>query len=163
MEIRQAQLDDSGALAKQMKTVVDEGRWLSTESDSTVEQLTERFRSSLEAGHILLVLEHQERILGAVGIHPTGIDGVHSLGMWILGEYRGHGWGRHLVETALDAARAAGVRKVVLEVFADNGRAIALYASSGFEVEGFRREHYPRQDGSLRSAILMAHFLHRGA
>ena len=32
----------------------------------------------------------------------------------------------------------------------------ALYATSGFEVEGLKRDRYRRKDGSLRSALLMA-------
>jgi hypothetical protein len=31
--------------------------------------------------------------------------------------------------------------------------------NSGFEIEGLRREHYLRLDGSLRSALIMARFL----
>jgi RimJ/RimL family protein N-acetyltransferase len=41
-------------------------------------------------------------------------------------------------------------------VWTDNARAIALYAATGFEVEGLRRDHYRRRDGRLRSALLMA-------
>ncbi len=79
--------------------------------------------------------------------------------MSILPEYRGKGWGRQLVDVAIEAARAEGIRKVELEVFPDNGRAFALYANSGFEIEGLRRDHYLRLDGSLRSALIMARFL----
>ena len=139
-----------------MKAVVDEGRWLATEGDRTVDQLTEMFRSGLEDGHILFVLAREDEIAGAVGIHPTSIEGVHSLGMSILSELRGQGWGRRLLEVALEEARARSIRKVELEVFPENGRAIALYASAGFEVEGFKRDHYLRRDGSLRSVVLMA-------
>jgi len=159
LQIRRAQAEDAAGLADQMRVVVDEGRWLATESDRSVEELTERFRSALGNEHILHVLEHDGRIVGAIGIHPTGVSGVHSLMMSILREFRGQGWGRRLIIEALDAAREADVRKVVLEVFPDNGTAISLYASSGFEIEGYKRDHYPRRDGSLRSAILMARFL----
>jgi [ribosomal protein S18]-alanine N-acetyltransferase len=34
----------------------------------------------------------------------------------------------------------------LVEVWTDNGRAIALYAAAGFEVEGLRRDHYRRRD-----------------
>jgi ribosomal protein S18 acetylase RimI-like enzyme len=160
VEVRRARVEDAGSYAEQMKTVVDEGRWLAAESDQTVEALTERFRTALADERILFVLEDAGRIVGAIAVHPTGVEGVDNLGMWILAELRGQGWGRRLLDTALDAARAAGVRKVVLEVFPENGRAIALYASSGFEIEGFKRDHYPRRDGGVRSAVVMARFLH---
>lgn len=44
-------------------------------------------------------------------------------------------------------------------VWPDNAPAIALYTAAGFEVEGERRHHYRRRDGSLRSALLMARSL----
>jgi ribosomal protein S18 acetylase RimI-like enzyme len=59
----------------------------------------------------------------------------------------------------LDEAQARGIRKVELEVFPDNGRAIALYAACGFEIEGLKRDRYPRLDGTYRSAVPMPCFL----
>ncbi|MEA2198517.1 MAG: hypothetical protein QOJ25_2568 [Solirubrobacteraceae bacterium] len=38
-------------------------------------------------------------------------------------------------------------------------RAIALYVSAGFEVEGLGRNHYLRRDGSRRSALIMARLI----
>ncbi len=146
-------------MARQMKAVADEGRWLATQSDRTVEDLTDRFCAALAEDHVLLVLEHDGRILGMLGLHPTGVADVYSLGMSLLEEFRGQGWGRRLIAAGLDAARSRGVAKIELEVFADNARALALYASEGFEIEGYRRDHYPRLDGSRRSAWLMAKFL----
>jgi len=54
---------------------------------------------------------------------------------------------------------SAPPHKVELEAWVDNARAIALYTSSGFEVEGIRRNHYRRKDGTLRSAMIMAKHL----
>jgi ribosomal protein S18 acetylase RimI-like enzyme len=159
MEIRRARVDDAAAIAEQTMVVANEGRWIATEGDRSVEELAERFRSGIEAGHIVFALVEGSRIVGAIGIHPTGVKGVHGLGMSILPQFRGRGWGQRLVDAALDAARHDGVRKVELEVFTDNGRAIGLYVRSGFEVEGVRRDHYTRLDGSLRSVVLMARFL----
>lgn len=159
MKIRRAEVGDEGQLARQMKAVADEGRWLAMESDRTVEDLTTMFRSSLKEGHIIFVLEDGAEFVGGIGVHPTSAKGVSDLGMSILPEYRGEGWGRQLVDVAIEAACAEGIRKIELEVFPDNGRAIALYANSGFEIEGLRRDHYLRLDGSLRSALIMARFL----
>jgi putative acetyltransferase len=64
-----------------------------------------------------------------------------------------------LLEAMADHARASGAHKLELEVWTDNARAIALYVSAGFEVEGLRRNHYRRRDGSLRSALIMARLL----
>ncbi|HTX32092.1 MAG TPA: GNAT family N-acetyltransferase [Solirubrobacteraceae bacterium] len=159
MQVRPARASDAVGWAEQIKAVADEGRWIATEGDRTVEDIAERFRSADAEDQIMLVLEDAGRIVGGIGIHPTGIEGVHTLGMSILKEFRGQGWGRQLVAAALQEARGRGIVKVVLEVWPDNGRAIALYASAGFEIEGYKRHHYPRLDGSRRSAVMMALFL----
>ncbi|MGI8595326.1 MAG: GNAT family N-acetyltransferase, partial [Solirubrobacteraceae bacterium] len=104
----------------------------------------------------LWVLEQDGRTVGGLGLHPAGAPGVATLGMAVLAEVRGHGGGRALLRAALDHAEGAGLHKVELEVFPDNGVAVALYAAHGFEVEGLRRRHYLRRDGTRRDVLLMA-------
>jgi putative acetyltransferase len=139
-----------------MKTVADEGRWLATPAGTPVEELTARFRWTLDQEDAcLLVLEEEGGVVGAIGLNPSGFPGVLSLGMWILPEWRGRGGGRMLVEAAIEA-RPADAHKIELEVWPDNEAAIALYRATGFEQEGVRRNHYRRRDGTLRSAVLMS-------
>jgi putative acetyltransferase len=83
--------------------------------------------------------------------------------MAILPEFRGRGRGRMLLDRALAHARDCGGHKLALEVWPENGRAIALYARAGFEVEGLRRDHYRRLDGRLRSSLMMARRLDRAS
>jgi RimJ/RimL family protein N-acetyltransferase len=156
MEVRAARSEDCAAIASGMKAVVDEGGWLATEPSTPVEDLEQRFRAAVEwDGHLLFVLEGDGEPVGSLGLHPSQAEGVLSLGMWILPPWRGRGGGRLLMEAAL-AALPPDVHKVELEVFPDNAAAIGLYRSFGFEQEGLRRDHYRREDGSLRSALLMA-------
>jgi RimJ/RimL family protein N-acetyltransferase len=156
MEVRAARSEDCPALARGMRSVVEEGRWLATEESTTVEELEQRFLASVEwDGFFLFVLEQDGEPIGSIGLRPTEADGVLSLGMWVLPQWRGRGGGRMLVEAAL-AARPPDVHKIELEVFPENEPAIALYRSFGFEREGLRRDHYRRKDGSLRSALIMA-------
>jgi len=72
---------------------------------------------------------------------------------------RGRGGGRALLRASLDRAQGAGFHKVELEVFPDNAAGVALYAAHGFEVEGLRRRHYLRRDGTRRDVLLMARLL----
>jgi len=50
-------------------------------------------------------------------------------------EYRGRGWGRRTMEFVEEAARAAGIRALHLEVVRENTKALELYRQLGF------REH----------------------
>lgn len=155
MQVRPATLDDCEPLARAMKAVAKEG-WLATEPSTPVEDIEQRFRAAVEwDGHLLFALEEEGELAGALGLHPTQVDGVLSLGMWLLPQHRGRGGGRLLMEAALNA-RPSEVHKIELEVFPDNEAAIGLYRSLAFEEEGLRRDHYRRLDGSLRSALIMA-------
>jgi putative acetyltransferase len=156
MEARPATLDDCAALARGMSSVVAEGRWLATEPATTIDDLEQRFRFSVESDeHLPFVLVEDGEVIGGLGMNPTHAPGVLALGMWVLPEWRGRGGGRMLAETAI-AARPADVHKIELDVFTDNGAAIGLYRALGFEQEGLRRDHYRREDGSLRSVLVMA-------
>ena len=121
----------------------------------------ERFRATIdgEDPDTVLVLEDGGEIVGHAGVNTTHAEGVLAFGMAILPAARGRGGGRALLEAVFEYARSRGAHKVELEVWPGNARAIALYASAGFEVEGLRRDHYRRRDGSLRSALLMARLL----
>ena len=162
MEVRPATIEDCAAIARGMKVVVDEGRWLATEPGASTEDLEQRFRASVEwDGHFVFVLEDDGEMAGAIGLHPSHAEGVLALGMWVLPEQRGRGGGRLLIDAALEA-RPPGAHKIELEVFPDNAAAIELYRSVGFEQEGLRRDHYRREDGTLRSALLMARLFDDG-
>jgi putative acetyltransferase len=139
--------------------VAQEGS-LGAEPPVDVEARARRFREWMaEGGHTASwVLEDGNLVLGYAGVRER-TTGVLHLGMAILPEGRGRGGGRALLDAMAEHARASGAHKLELEVWTDNARAIALYVSAGFEVEGMRRNHYRRRDGSLRSALVMARLL----
>ena len=162
MVVRSATVEDVEAMALIMAAVAEEGL-IGTEPPVDVEARAERFRAAIETHGpgASWVLDHCGRVVGNAGVHER-TPGVLYVGMAILPEARGRGGGRAFLATILEHARECGAHKVELEVWIDNARAIALYASAGFEVEGLRRNHYRRRDGRLRSALLMALLL-RGA
>jgi ribosomal protein S18 acetylase RimI-like enzyme len=51
---------------------------------------------------------------------------------YLLEEYRGRGWGRRAMKFVEDAARAAGIRTLHLEVVESNTAALQLYRKLGF-------------------------------
>jgi putative acetyltransferase len=156
MVIRRATLDDALPMAMLMKEIAPEG-FVGTEPPVDVEARAAQFRETIDAGepNALWALDDDGRLVGNLGIRES-VAGVLGLGMGSLREARGQGWGRELLRTAIEHARCSGAHKLELEVWLDNARAIALYASEGFEVEGIRRDHYRRRNGSLRSTLIMA-------
>jgi RimJ/RimL family protein N-acetyltransferase len=161
LNVRRATAQDAEAFASVVAAVAAEERWIGTEPPVDIPQFAERVRAQLEADDVLWVLELDGRVVGTLGLHPTRAAGVMSIGMCILEEARGRGGGRLFVETVVAHALASPLHKVELEVWPDNARAIALYEAYGFELEGERRQHYRRRDGTLRSSLIMARLLDR--
>lgn len=160
MTVRRVAAVDAEPFARVVAAVAEEGDWLLTEAPVDVGAFADRvLRTLADATDALWVLEEEGTIVGTAGLHATSAAGVFSIGMAVAAPARGRGGGRLLLEAALAHALEARVHKVELEVFVDNVRAIALYASFGFEVEGLRREHYLRRDGTRRSVLVMARIL----
>jgi RimJ/RimL family protein N-acetyltransferase len=102
-----------------------------------------------------------ERVVGWIDITiPTleGFEHTGRLGMGMLRPYRGQGIGKRLLDRALDAARARGVERVELEVYALNTPAVRLYEKAGFVAEGTKRRAR-KLEGEYEDMIFMALFL----
>jgi putative acetyltransferase len=151
--VRRARDADVSDAARVAAAVAEEG-FLGLQPPVDLEARAERFNELIEQD-AAWVLEDQGKVVGYAAA-PTTVPGVLSVGMAILAEARGQGGGRALLSAIQDHARKANAHKVSLEVWVDNARAIGLYAAAGFEVEGLRRDHYRRRDGSLRSTLIMA-------
>ena len=160
MRARRATTADAEGFAAVIRAVAAERRWIGTEPPVDLGERTRRTREMLDSGHALWVLEDdQGAIVGGIGLHTTGVRGVVALGMAILAAARGRGGGRALMDAAIMHLADSDAHKVELEVWPDNGPAISLYTRYGFEVEGLRRNHYRRSDGTLRSSLIMARLL----
>jgi ribosomal protein S18 acetylase RimI-like enzyme len=159
MIVRAARPEDASAMALVIAEVAPEGL-LGVEPPVDLDDRAQRFRRLIdgEGSGAMWVLEEGPQIVGAASVQER-VPGVLTVGMAILPEARGRGGGKALIDTIVEHAVACDAHKLDLEVWTDNLRAIALYGSAGFEVEGLRRDHYRRSDGSLRSTLLMARLL----
>ncbi len=155
LTVRRSTPQDARRIAEIVATVAVEGS-LGAEPPVDVAARSERIAGSIEDGtSSSFVLEREGEIIGGASAADSAAAGVLSFGIVILPEGRGRGGGRALTEAVIEDARKRSAHKLELEVWPDNGRAIALYAAHGFAIEGFRRDHYRRRDGSLRSAVVM--------
>ena len=90
--------------------------------------------------------QQADELVGYVGVAAHGPDAdVQTLA--VAPARRGSGLGRRLVALAVEAARAAGARRLGLEVREDNAAALALYGAAGFVRQGRRPGYYAPVDG----------------
>ncbi len=116
--------------------------------EASLEEVTERLEADMKGPLMRGWVARDERIVGyLLSMHAA--DEMHVLNVATLPSHRRQGVGRMLVDAALDFARQAQVRLVILEVRASNGDAIRLYRRVGFASMGYRRRYYPDNEDAL--------------
>jgi len=99
----------------------------------------EQWREFVAAGPTTWFALEGRRPVGTVGLwhaDEQAQDEVFLIGMWVPTVARGTGVAELLVATALEHARQAGYRRVVLDVADENARAAAFYERLGFRATG---------------------------
>jgi L-phenylalanine/L-methionine N-acetyltransferase len=99
------------------------------------------------------------KVVGNAGVHPVSDSQrekhVCGIGISIMDNYQGRGVGRALMNACLDYAdRWANYSRVQLTVHADNTRAIRLYESLGFVLEGRHRDFSFREGGYVDALFM---------
>jgi ribosomal-protein-alanine N-acetyltransferase len=61
-----------------------------------------------------------------------------------------------MAEGLVRAARRAEVKRLFLEVAADNDAAVALYEGLGFKIAGARKAYYQRKGSDSVDAVILA-------
>ena len=111
------------------------------------------FKDSINSGHICLVLEIDEVMVG-YAILMMVLDEAHLLNISVSAAWKGKGWGRHLLNHMMQISREKGGLNMFLEVRPSNVSAITLYESIGFNEMGVRPGYYPAHNGR-ENAVLM--------
>jgi L-amino acid N-acyltransferase YncA len=88
---------------------------------------------------------------------PGWSDHVGELRLVVASARRGSGLGRALARRALVEAVSSGLSKLVVEVVADDGAALALFTDLGFTGEAVLRDHIRDRGGELRDLMVLAH------
>jgi L-amino acid N-acyltransferase YncA len=99
------------------------------------------------------------RVAGYVAVVRLGgwSDHVGELRLVVDPAQRGRGLGRALARWALAQAIDCGLRKLYVEVVAEQEGAVAMFTALGFQAEGLLRDHVRDQAGELRDLVLLAH------
>jgi len=145
MLVRKATVNDARQVADVMNSVIAEGKY--TIFDRPFSEEEERnFISSLGIRSALHVAEIDGEITGVQSIDlltdlAASLQHVATMGTWLRLGCRGHGIGRSLAEESFSFARSHDYRKILIQVLADNHRALRFYRSLGFCDIGIARQH----------------------
>ena len=99
--------------------------------------------------------------VGRMNISPMELEGfTHCgrLGMGVRKDFRRLGIGTRLLDHTIGEARAMGLERIQLEVFASNTPAVRLYEKAGFVVEGEKKKGR-KLDGEYDDLVQMALFI----
>jgi ribosomal-protein-alanine N-acetyltransferase len=96
--------------------------------------------AQLDTRHYLVAVDGAQ-VVGYAGLcdYP---DEAFVQTIAVARKAQGSGLGSQLLQALLDEAMRRGKRRVLLEVRADNSRAISLYERFGFRRSGVRRGYY---------------------
>ena len=121
----------------------------------------QRMQAADPNAHLLVACAGDE-LVGQLGLYASANPRrrhVGELGMGVRDDWQGRGVGTALLGAALDLAdRWLQLRRLELQVYADNASGIALYARQGFVEEG-RHRHFAFRDGAYVDALTMARVL----
>jgi ribosomal protein S18 acetylase RimI-like enzyme len=98
-------------------------------------------------------------VTGYVAVRPLPgwSDHVGEVRLVVSPASRGSGLGRELARRALVEAVGAGLKKLVVEVVAEQGAALALFTELGFTGEALLVDHIRDRTGQLRDLLVLAH------
>ncbi len=153
---------DAASVADCVDLVARERLWLAAIEGFGLRATDDFIRANLAIGnpHVVAVASNGI-VAGWCDIVPPlpwpGFNHVGRLGMGLLPEWRGQGWGSRLIESALGACPRRGFTRIELDVYAHNTAAIALYRKFGFQQEGVKRG-IRIIDGETQDMVLMALF-----
>ncbi|MDO8379175.1 GNAT family N-acetyltransferase [Phenylobacterium sp.] len=106
--------------------------------------------------HLMAVIDG--KVIGSASLNRFENRRAHagSIGMAVHDAYAGRGAGSALMAAIIGQAdNWLNLTRLELNVWSDNGRAIALYERFGFEREGLFR-NYAWRDGAYADSIAMA-------
>ncbi len=142
LEFRPTVIEDAHALSECIGYVARERHFLANTTGFSSAQIREFVQFLTKCGGVHVVAVDGNDVVGWCDITPGAFEGLNHvghLGMGLLPNYRGKGWGQKLLSYALTSAFSGATERVDLEVFASNDQAIRLYRNAGFREEGRKR------------------------
>ncbi len=122
--------------------------------------------NNIPAGMYRYVAQLNGKVVGDIGLQHMQSPRVRhcaSFGLAVHDAYQKRGIGQKLIAAILDLAdNWLNIRRIQIEVFADNQAAIALYKKMGFNIEGEAIDSAFRQ-GQYVNTLYMARINNKNA
>jgi L-amino acid N-acyltransferase YncA len=160
VEVRAPTPDDVDALLAFFLRVPDGERTFFKEP--TIDRATVAAWVGPEArGRRAIAVTRDGVVVGQVAVVPLPgwSDHVGELRMIVDPGRRRQGIGKLLARRAVIDALECGVRKLVVEVVAEQDGAVSMFEALGFRAEGLLKDHVRDRDGNLQDLIVLAHSL----
>jgi RimJ/RimL family protein N-acetyltransferase len=163
MLIRPARVEDAAVLAQaEYDTASEQEGLLAAKPGEIPVEAFRRTIESLREDGLYVVLEVEGRPAGHLLLEPfplSSTNHVAQLTIVVHHGYTGRGYGRALMEHAIEwARRSERIEKIELRVRSSNPRAIGLYEALGFKTEGRLQDRIKLQNG-YADDICMALFV----
>jgi L-amino acid N-acyltransferase YncA len=135
-----------------------EGDLTFIKEDVTDPSTVRSWTSGEAAGGRWVAVEGDE-VSGYVAVRPLPgwSDHVGEVRLVVAPSARGSGLGRELTRRALVEAVGSGLSKLVVEIVAEQGAALALFTELGFTGEALLVDHIRDRNGELRDLMVLAH------
>ena len=141
--IREAHIEDAEKVIKYILKVSEETDFLMSDSNERESDVKERggilqnIQKSITSKMFLCEIDGKiAGICNLKGVDKKRVKHRVDLGITVLKEYWGNGIGRKLINHALEYSKKNSIKKIELTVRTDNERALKLYKSLGFFIEG---------------------------
>jgi putative acetyltransferase len=126
---------------------------------------SEGFINSLTSNDHLFVAEVEKdgfkKVVGNVGMHVSSANRTRhcaEIGIMVHSDFQGKGIGKKLLNKVIDLAdNWLMLVRLELSVYVDNEKAINLYKSLGFEIEGIKK-YAAIRNGKYEDQYIMARY-----
>lgn len=160
--IRPVKVEDAQAIneIRRMDEVMENMLGIPSER---VDRSVEFLKNLSENDHLFVaeIQEETKKVVGLIGLHVKKSPRLrHSAGIGIMvhKDYQGQGIGTALMKTVIDLAdNWLMLKRIELDVFVDNQKAIEFYKKFGFEVEGLKK-YAAIRNGKYADLYIMARY-----
>ena len=159
--LRAAAPGDARALARLQESIYKEEAWFVGDGAPNAETLALRLRHRPMSHSLYLVALTQGELCGWLELNRLSAKRLSHIALLTLAVAKAHrrsGVASQLLSEGYVWAKRFNIKKITLNVRANNHGAVRLYEREGFEHEGLERNHIRTADGFEDNLIMAKYF-----